>query len=505
MVNIEDRLKQYARVKLTADLSRLNDRERSILPLLIEAARAMDEAFWIQNYGDPAPLLASTTDPNVRQYIQLNYGPWDGLRDNEPFVSGAGTRPPGANFYPSDMTAEEFEASCILQPNLASMYTMVRRDPSGSAVAIPYHEFFSTQVQFAAKKLRQAASLIDQQSLKAYLNLRADAILTDDYRASDIAWMEMKDNTIDILIGPIETSADQLYGQKAAYAATILIKDHDWSQRLSRYTQLLSHLQEHLPISAAYKREQPGLDSDLFVYDVLYCAGYDNAGIPLGANLPNDEEIRSRMGTRTLQLKNTMQAKFEKLLVPLANMLIVPDQCQYVTFEAFFNLVMFHEIGHGLGIRQIVTGNELVRDALKELDHPIEESKANLLSLFILTELHRMGDLSDRELSEAYVTMLANMLRHSDSQQGLLQLNFFKKMGAYSRDPNTKTYRAHLDRMQAAINELAEQILRLQGDGNYEEARLLLEKYGNPDSELDEDIQRFESTGNPFEIVLDQE
>ena len=504
MVNIEERLRQYARVRLTMDLDLLSDSERAIIPLLIEAARVMDDAFWIQNYGDPAPLLASTRDPNVRQYIQLNYGPWDALRDDEPFIPGFGTKPPGANFYPPDMTTQEFEASSLLQPDLANMYSMVCRDPSGSLVAVPYHEFFSTQVKLAVEKLRQAASLIDQQSLKAYLNLRADALLTDDYRASDVAWMQMKDNTIDILIGPIETSADRLYGQKAAYAATILIKNHDWSQRLNHYTQLLSHFQEQLPISAAYKREQPGLASDLYVYDVLYCAGYDNAGIPLGVNLPNDEEVRLRMGTRTLQLKNTMRAKFEKLLLPMANILIVPEQRQYVSFEAFFNLIMFHEIGHGLGIRHTVTDNRLVKEALRDLDHPIEESKANLLSLFLITYLHRMGDMSDTQRNEAYVTMLANMLRHSDSRQGLLQLNFFKKMGAYSRDPNTKTYRAHLDRMQAAINELAAQILRLQGDGNYEEAKVLLENYGHPDSDLDEDIQRFEATGNPLEIILEQ-
>jgi hypothetical protein len=224
-MHIEERLAQYARVHLTVDLSRLSDSERTIIPLLIEAAHAMDDAFWIQIYGDPAPLLAATTDPSIRQYIQLNYGPWDALRDDEPFVAGVGAKPPGANFYPPDMTTQELEASAAVHPDLTTRYTMVRRDTHRSLVAIPYHQFFQTQVQFAADKLRQAAELIDQASLKAYLTLRADALLADDYRASDISWMNMKDNTIDILIGPMETSADRLYGQKAAYAATILIKD----------------------------------------------------------------------------------------------------------------------------------------------------------------------------------------------------------------------------------------------------------------------------------------
>jgi hypothetical protein len=373
---------------------------------------------------------------------------------------------------------------------------MVRRDTHGSLVAIPYHQFFLTQVQLAADKLRQAAELIEQASLKAFLTLRADALLTDEYRASEFAWMDMKDNTIDILIGPMETSADRLYGQKAAYAATILIKDQDWSQRLSRYTQLVSRFQDQLPVPAAYKSEQPGLASDLYVYDVLYCAGYDNASIPIGVSWPDDDEVRLQRGTRTVQLKNAMQAKFEKLVVPIADLLIASDQRQFVTFEAYFTFVMFHEIAHGLGIRRTITGKGSVRDALKDLDHMIEETKANLLSLAMITDLKQTGDVSDAELHAVYVSALAHLLRLWDS--------LFKEMGAYSRDAGMKTYRVEIDRMQAAISVLAERLLRYQGDGNYAGAQELIDRYGQPDDDLVADIQRFDATGHPIEIALVQ-
>jgi len=503
-MHIEERLAQYARVHLPVDLSRLSNSERTIIPLLIEAAHAMDDAFWIQIYGDPAPLLAMTTDPRIRQYIQLNYGPWDALRDNEPFVAGVGAKPPGANFYPPDMTTQELEASAAVHPALTSRYTMVRRDAQRALVAIPYHQFFQAQVQLAADKLRQAAELINQASLKVFLTLRADALLTDEYRASEFAWMDMKDNAVDILIGPMETSADRLYGQKAAYAATILIKDQRWSQRLSRYTQFLSRFQEQLPVPPAYKGEQPGLGTDLYVYDILYCAGYDNASLPIGVSWPDDDEVRLRTGTRTLQLKNAMQANVEQLVVPIADLLIASDQRQYVAFEAYFNFVMFHEIAHGLGIRRTITGKGSVKDALKDLDHVIEESKANLLSLVVITYLNQIGEVNDADLHAIYVSGLAHLLRLWDTRQAVVQLNVFKEMGAYSRDAGTKTYRVQMDCMQAAISALAEQLLRLQGDGNYAGAKELVERYGRPDDDLVADMQRFHSAGHPVEIRLAQ-
>ncbi len=503
-MHIEERFAQYALVHLPIDLRPLTDRERAILPLLIEAAHAMDDAFWIQIYGDPTPLLRSTTDPDIQEYIRLNYGPWDAVRDNEPFVAGVSAKPPGANFYPLDVTKQELEARAAINPELTSRYTMVRRDTHGALIAIPYHTFFQTQVQRAAVKLRQAAELIDPADLQTFLTVRADALLTDEYRASEYAWMALKDNLVDILIGPMETSADQLCGQKAAYAATILIKDVLWSKRLSHYTHFLPHLQEGLPVSPAYKREQPGLETDLYVYDILYCAGYDNAGLPIGVSWPDDDEVRLRAGTRTLLLKNAMQAKFEQLVLPIADLLIANDQRHYVSFDAYFTFVMFHEIAHGLGLRRTITDNALVKESLKDLDHVIEESKANLLSLVVVAYLNQIGELRDVDLGAVYVSGLAHLLRLWDTRQAVIQLNFFKEMGAYTRDAVTKTYRVHMNRMQVSIAVLTERLLRLQGDGDYAGAKALVERYNTPDDSIAADMQRFHSAGHPIEVRLVQ-
>ena len=503
-MKIQERLAQYAPVRLKFDLSPLTASERKIVPLLIEAAQAMEDAFWVQAYGDREALLALTADPDVKRFIRISYGPWDANNDDDPVLDGVGSYLSGANFYPPDMTEEEFEAEAALRPELKSSYSMVRRDHQGKLEAIPYHQFFRGQVGLAAGRLRQAAGLAEDAKQKSYLNLRAEALLTDDYRPSDFAWMDMQANHLELLIGPMETSMDQLLGVKTAYAASVLIKDGEWSERLARYVGLLPRFQKNLPVAEVYKREQPGLDSDLFVYDLIYCAGYDNASIPMGINWPEDEEVRRTKGTRSMIVKNVIRAKYEKLLVPIADLLIASDQRPYVTFEAFFNYVMAHEIAHGLGINQTITGKGSVREALKDENHAVEEGKADVLSLFVITQLNQPGKFSEGELNEVYITFLANLLRNSDSRQALMQLNFFKKMGAYARDANTKTYRVNLDRMPAAITALSERLLHFQGDGDYAGAQAFMDRYAEPDEDLKDDIEQLASIIQVCEIVLEQ-
>lgn len=333
-MSMEDRMEQYTSFTLTADLSGLTENQKAMLPPLIEAAEAMDEVFWMQAYGERSSLMDDISDEETRSFADINYGPWDRLNGDEPFVAGVGPKPAGANFYPANMTKEEFEAWSLEDKD--DLYTLVRRDDEGQLMTVPYHEAFAEQHELASEKLKEAADLAEDSGLKNYLNLRAEALLNDDYQESDLAWMDMKDNAIDVIIGPIETYEDQLYGYKAAHETFILIKDKEWSDRLSKYAEVLPELQRGLPVTEAYKQETPGRDSDLNAYDVVYVSGDANAGSKtIAINLPNDEEVQLQKGTRRLQLKNAMRGKYDKILVPIAETLIAEDQRGYITFDAF--------------------------------------------------------------------------------------------------------------------------------------------------------------------------
>src|SRR5690349_14422557 len=261
-----ERLARYTTVKLNPDESQLTAKERQMLPLLVDAARAMDPIFWIESYGDRNALMSKISDPTARRLADINFGPWDRLDDNVPFVPGFGRKPDGANYYPGDMTKAEFETAVAAggarADSLKGLYTVVRRDAAGKLMAIPFHTIFAAQHQLAASKLREAAALADDPGLKNYLTLRAQALLTDDYQPSDFAWMDMKNNTLDIVIGPIETYEDALFGYKAAHEGVVLIKDRDWSDRLAKYAAFLPELQRGIPVAEEYKRETPGGASD---------------------------------------------------------------------------------------------------------------------------------------------------------------------------------------------------------------------------------------------------
>jgi len=511
---ITRRLNQYASVRLTADLATLTPAERAMLPLLIEAARQMDGIFWREAYGPRDSLLSTLGTEPLRRYAEINYGPWDRLAGDEPFVPGVAAKPLGASFYPSDMTKEEFESSAdgVRGPLLTSLYTLVRRDAGGDLVAVPYAQAFAEASHAAAAKLREAAALAEDPGLAQYLRLRAQALETDDYQPSDLAWMDMKDNVLDIVIGPIETYEDQLFGYKAAHEAYVLIKDREWSERLARFAETLPALQAALPVSDAYKREQPGSDSDLGAYDAVFYAGQANAGSKtIAINLPNDEEVQRRKGTRRLQLKNAMRAKFDRILVPLAELLISEDQRQHITFDAFFANTMFHEVAHGLGIKNTINGKGLVRTALKERASALEEGKADVLGLYMVTQLRDRGDLPDVDLRDNYVTFLASIFRSirfgtssAHARANLVRFNYFRERGAFTRDARTGTYRVDFDLMQDAVNALSRQILTFQGDGDYDGVSAFVESYGVIAPELDGDLARLASAGIPTDVRFEQ-
>jgi hypothetical protein len=512
--DIAARLAKYTSVRLTTDLP-LTANERRMIPLLIDAAREMDEVFWLQAYGDRDALLNSISDARTRRFAEINYGPWDRLAGNEPFLPNVGAKPAGARFYPADMAKEEFEAEVAKggarADALKSLYTMVRRGGDGQLEAVPYHRLYAAHFRRAAAKLREAARLADDPGLKRYLELRADALLTDNYQHSDLAWLDMKTNTIDVVIGPIESYEDELIGAKTAAEAYVLVKDQEWSKRLSRYAALLPQLQRDLPVPAEYKRETPGTDSDLNAYDVIYYAGHSNAGSKtIAINLPNDEQVQLQKGTRRLQLKNAMRAKFDKILVPIAGMLIAPDQRRNVTFDAFFGNTMFHEVAHGLGIKNTINGRGTVREALKDQASALEEGKADVLGLFMENRLHQMGELQGTMLDN-YVTFLASIFRSvrfgassAHGRANVARFNYFKERGAFSRQADTGTYRVDPLKMEQATNALSELILRLQGDGDYAGVQAYMQRYGSIDAKLQADLDRLGSAGIPVDVVFEQ-
>jgi hypothetical protein len=503
-------LTAYATVRLQADLSGLSHNQRQLIPLLIEASQIMDDLFWRQAYGDREYLLDGITDPVLRGFADINYGPWDRLDGDRPFLDGVGPKPAGANFYPPDMSKAEFEAAPL--PDKRDWYTLLRRDAAGRLITLPYRDAYRAELAQAARLLAQAAALADEPSFRRYLTLRAKALITDEYRDSDLAWMDMKDNAIDLVIGPIEQYEDQLFGYKTGYEAYVLLKDTAWSRRLARFAALLPHLQRSLPVGPLYKTEQPGTDSDLNAYDALYYAGHSNAGSKtIAINLPNDESVQLAKGTRRLQLKNAMRAKFDQILVPITDVMIVADQRQQVTFDAFFATTMFHEVAHGLGVKQTVTGHGTVREALREYHSTMEEGKADILGLFMITWLHDNGHLPGTDLMDYYTTFVATTFRSirfgvssAHAKADMVRFNFLRAYDAVTRDADTGLYRVDMERMRSSIDALSAQILVLQGNGDYAGAAQLSDEMGIVTAQLAADLQRVEEAGIPVDIVFEQ-
>jgi hypothetical protein len=497
----------YANYELKADLSSLSENHKEMLRIMFQVADIMDDIYWQQAYGNKQDFLSKFSDEKLKLFSEINYGPWDRLNNNIPFLKGFGEKPAGAGFYPIDMKPEEFEA--LADSNKKSQYTVIRRADDGSLKVLWYHEAYKTEIEKASILLKKAAELAENEGLKKYLNLRAEALLTDNYQASDFAWMEMKDSPIDFVVGPIENYEDHLNGYKAAHEAFILIKDVEWSNRLAKFAKFLPKMQKELPVEAKYKKETPGSDADLNAYDVVYYAGDCNAGSKtIAINLPNDPEVQLAKGSRKLQLKNAMQAKFDKILVPIANELIDSSQRSLVSFDAFFANTMFHEVAHGMGIKMVVDNPKLsVREALKDQYTAIEEGKADILGLHLVTKLNRMGELTNN-LDENYVTFMAGIFRSirfgaasAHGKANMIRFNYFLEMGAFSRNVNG-TYKVNFKRMEVASVELTKIILQLQGDGNYEAAKAFVDKYSMISEELQKDLNRLDGVNIPKDIYF---
>ncbi len=503
--NLSDK---YAEYTLTTNIDHLSDNEKQMLPLLFEACDIMDGLFWRENYGDKEELMAKIGDnADVKKLATIAYGPWDGLNGNKPFVEGIGDKPAGAQFYPADMTEEEWNA--LADPNKNSQYTMIVRDENGALKCVWYHDYFAQEIERAASLLDQASELAGDKEFAQYLKLRAKALRTDDYFESDMQWMDVRNNNIDLVIGPIENYTDARYGIKASHEGFILIKDQEWTKQLARYAAFVPELQKQLPVPEEYKKEVPGDDVDLAAYDAVYYAGDCNANSKtIAINLPNDERVQLQRGTRKLQLKNSMQAKFDKILEPIARELMTPESMEHIKFDAFFANVMFHETAHGMGIKNTITGKGTVREALSNQYNAIEEAKADVLGLYLVTKLAEMGEYTTTTMEDNYTTFMAGIFRSvrfgaasAHGKANMLTFNYFQNEGAFTRNEEGR-YAIDFEKMKVAVEKLAGDILKHQGDGDYEATKAWMADQIVIKPQLQADLDRVNKAGVPTDIYF---
>ncbi|MCK9164166.1 MAG: Zn-dependent hydrolase, partial [Bacteroidales bacterium] len=501
---MQEKVDEFALVKLTTDLSGLSANEKELISVFLEIGQIMDDLYWKQAYGNKADI-DTISDAAAREFAMINYGPWERLNGMKPFVGGFGEKPLGAQFYPIDMTNEEYKS--LKDKNKDNLYTVIRRDNEGKLVVKWYHEEYKEELAKVDVLLEKAISLADDAGLKKYLTQRKKAFQTDDYFASDMAWMDMKKSKIDFVVGPIENYEDRRFGSKAAYESFILVKDEKWSNNLAKFTAMLPELQKGLPVDPKFKKEIPGTDSDLNVYDVIFYGGDCNAGSKtIAINLPNDERVQLAKGARRLQLKNAMKAKFDKILMPIAEQIMVADQMKHIKFDAFFSNVTFHEVSHGLGIKTTVNGKGSVRKALGNQYSSWEEAKADILGLYMVTSLIKKGEITNITEEDAYATFIAGILRSvrfgaasAHGQANMMCFNHFEDQGAFSRNKEGK-FVIDFVKAKKAMESWAALVIKIEGEGDIVFAKEYNDKNGNIRPALQKDLDKINGANIPKDI-----
>ncbi len=518
-MTLKQQIERYEPVELTADLSQLSEGDRKALHHLYEAARLMDEIFLRQVWSNNPSLLASLRSDTSEEgklrleYFLINMGPWSQLDDGKSFLPNVPTQqPPQANFYPDDMTSEEFtQWFATLSPDQQELatgfFTVIRRDSKGTLYIVPYNEEYKQWLEPAAQHLEQAAQLTTNKSLKKYLQLRANAFRANDYYESDIAWLEL-DAPIDVTIGPYETYMDKLFGYKAAFEAFITVKDKEATEKLALFAKHLQAIENNLPIDNKYKNPSIGTMAPIRVVDVLFATGDGNSGVQTAAfNLPNDERVIKEKGAKRVMLKNIQQAKFEKVLVPIANIVLENSQLKYISFDAFFTHILAHELVHGLGPHNIIVNGSptTVRKELKELYSAIEEAKADITGLVALQYLIDQKILPKQLEEQMYITFLASMFRsvrfgitEAHGRGVAIQFNYLTLEGAIIIDEVQGTFRVDIEKAKEASRKLASEILTLQAEGSYMKAKALIDRFAILHPAMERVLQRLDTV--PIDI-----
>ncbi len=498
-------VEEYAWFDLTSDLvAGLSENEKQLIPIFVRISEIMDDLFWKQTFGDKS-LLDTISDEYAKEFAMIQYGPWNRLDANKPFVSGYGEKRLGCCYYPDDITAEEYEA--FENADKGSLYTVLRRDDEGKLKSVWYHEEYASEIQEVCRLLDSAAQLAEDPGMKKYLTERKKAFETDDYLASDLAWMDMKNGRLDFVVGPIENYDDNLNNAKASYEAFIVLKDVERSKELAKFVGMLPGLQKELPCDPKYKTFKPGTSSDMNVYDAVYYAGDCNAGSKtIAINLPNDDRVQAKKGTRRLQLRNAMQAKFEKIMMPIGKLILDEDALQHLKFDAFFWKVTCHEVAHGLGIKETVNGKGSVDEAMKTQRSNWEEAKADILGLFLVCRLIEKGEITNITEEDAITTYIAGLFRSvrfgAGEAHGIANamcFNYMYAQGAFTRDENG-VYHIDYAKAKAAMESWAGVILATQGEGDFRFAEKFAKENGVIKPEMQQDIDRINNSGVPRDI-----
>ncbi len=502
------RLGALAEFRLDPSLAFLTPRQRLMVRHLVAAAAEMDDLFWAQSYGDRDDLLGRIEGSEQRRLAQLNYGPWDRFAGNRPFITGFGAKPPGAGFYPTDITREEFETAELVGKQLAR--TVIRRHPDGGLLAIPYRDAYREPLERAARQMAQAAGLCDEPDFRRYLTLRARALITDDYAPSDRAWAGLQHNSVDLIIGPVDHYEDQLFGYKSAYAAWVLVRNRGFSYRLSRIAGLLPQIRKDLPAGPLARSTPFAAESLPGAFDAVFLAGAANAGPKASMiEMPDDPDLRRSVGIRRIYLRNVMHAQFERIVLPTARGMIADDQRSNVGFDAFFDNLLLAELARSLGPDVTLSG-ETVRAALREQFQVIDGGLADALGVFIQGWLQDHGEVDALGEMEHLVTYAATLLRDIRLGSGnpraiarAVQFNYLKAFDAIARDEQTGRYRVYPVAFRDALATLAAQLLTIMGNGDYEAAGRLIESMGGIDPILRRDLASLDTTV-PVGLIFEQ-
>ncbi len=503
-------LSKYASVPLIANTKKLPPSEQKALAKMIEAARALDILYWKQRSGHGLDLLAKlekSNDPFDRDklhYLKINYGPYDKSDADRAFI-GTKTMPAGATFYPEDLTKEEFERYIAAHPEVKDDFqkinTIIKRE-GDKLVAVAFEQIFKPELTKAAHALREASQFTKNANLKKYLQLRADALVSGDFRPSDFAWIDVRDGFLDTVIGPIEVYDDSLIGLKASYEANVLVRDIPASEKLKVFEEQMPNLQQNLPISADLLPKEKPTSTPISIFDVAYMSGAANAGIKtVAASLPNDEVVIKEKGAKKLFYKNIMLAKFEKILIPIAKEMVDPKLIPLVSQEAFFNNVLGHELAHTLGLKFTRKDGKdtdiAIRIALKDTYSSIEEAKADIVGIYAISYLAQKGVLTPEQEKQSFATYLAGTFRSirfgsgdDHARANIIQYNYLRERGGIIYDEKTGLYSLDFAKFREGVKGLSEFLLTVEGKGDYESARQTVDRQGKLDEKTEANLKK---------------